>query len=159
MFIINHYLYRLKKINSSLLIAVILAIMSIFSEIVPKLSLSSPYLLTWENAVYAQEYTSEEIYNYAKAGLEVEMLRQQVYQEIKSMVNQPPPDITCDQPETMSNIPANIRGIANNYCNRSRQIVRRNNLSIERFNQLKNYYDRGGSFYQEVQQQLLNLQK
>lgn len=159
MFIINHYLDRLKKINSSLLIAVILAIMSIFSEVVPKLSFSSPHLLTWENAVYAQEYTSEEIYNYAKAGLEVEMLRQQVYQEIKSMVNQPPPDITCDQPETMSNIPANIRGIANNYCNRSRQIVRNNNLSIQRFNQLKIYYDRGGPFYQQVQQQLLNLQK
>jgi hypothetical protein len=147
------------KINRSALIAGILAAMSLLSGVIPKITFSSNRFLNWDNIAYAQEYTSEEIYNYAKAGFEQEMLRQQVYQEIKSMVNQPPPDITCDQPNTMNNIPTNIRGIVNNYCNRSRQIVGDNNLSIQRFNQLKIYYDRGGSFYQQVQQQLLNLQK
>ena len=158
MFLANLTLYKFAtKINRSLVTAGILAAMSIISGIAPKISLQSNFL-TWENAVYAQEYTSDEIYNYAKAGFEVEMLRQQVYQEIKSMVNQPPPEITCDRPETINNIPNNIRGIANNYCDRSRQIVRENNLSIQRFNQLKTYYDRGGSFHDQVQQQLLNLQ-
>jgi Domain of unknown function (DUF4168) len=162
MFIVNLTLYKLTKINRYTLIAGILAAMSFFSGVIPKItapSLKGGVSLTWDNIAHAQEYTSEEIYNYAKAGFEQEMLRQQVYQEIKSMVNQPPPDITCDRPKTMNNIPANIRGLVNNYCNRSLQIVGENNLSIQRFNQLKTYYDRGGSFYQQVQQQLLNLQK
>lgn len=159
MFIVNLTLFKLTKIKRYFLIAGILAITSIFTEIVPKVSFSSHNFITWDNIVYAQEYTSEEIHNYAKAGFEQEMLRQQVYQEIKSMVNQPPPDITCDRPNTMNDIPSNLRGIVNNYCNRSMQIVGDNNLSIERFNQLKTYYDRGGSFYQEVQQQLLNMQR
>lgn len=106
----------------------------------------------------AQAFSSEEVANYARAGFQQEMLRQKVYQRIKAKVNQPPPNITCDRPETMRNIDPNIRGIVNNYCNRSNQIIRQNNLSIQRFNQLKNRYDRGGSFFQQVQQQLLNMQ-
>ena len=147
---------RLQK-NRFILTASILSIVSLFGGATPEI-LGTKQLISWENTAHAQEYTPQEIYNYARAGFEVEMLRQQVYQEIKSMVNQPPPEITCDRPETLNNIPSNIKGIANNYCARSRQIVRDNNLTIRRFNQLKNRYDRGGSFYQQVQQQLLNLQ-
>ena len=40
---------------------------------------------------YAQDYTQNEVANYAKAGYEVELLRQRVYKEIKSMLNEPPP--------------------------------------------------------------------
>ncbi|VEP16468.1 conserved hypothetical protein [Hyella patelloides LEGE 07179] len=156
MFIIKSTLYKLNKINRSLA-GGILAAMGIISGITPEISVQ-PHFLNWENAVYAQNFTPEEVYNYARAGFEVEVLRQQVYQEIKSMVNQPPPEITCDRPETMNDIPENVRGIANNYCNRSRQIVQENNLSIQRFNQLKNNYDSEGSFYQQVQQKLLDLQ-
>lgn len=157
MFTVNLNFHQLHKINRSLLKVSIITAMSIASGIIPNIS-SQKEFLTWENTVYAQEYTSEEVYNYAKAGFEVEMLRQQVYQEIKSMVNEPPPDIVCDRPETMSDIPDNIQGIAHDYCDRVPQIVEENNLSIQRFNQLKNDYDRGGPFYQQVQQQLLNLQ-
>lgn len=162
MFIANLTIYKLSKIKRSIFTAGILAAMTLISGVAPKIALGSNFLsaqrLTTESTVYAQEYTPEEIANYAKAGYEVELLRQQVYQEIKSIVNQPPPDITCDQPETMNNIPANIRGIANSYCDRSRQIVRENNLTVQRFNQLKTNYDSGGSFYRQVQEQLLNLQ-
>ena len=155
-FTINLNFHKLHKIKSSLLQATILATISIASGIIP--NSEQPGIFTWENTVYAIEYSPEEVYNYAKAGFEVEMLRQQVYQEIKSMVNEPPPNIMCDRPETIDDIPDNIRGIAHNYCDRVPQIVEENNLSIQRFNQLKSDYDRGGSFYQQVQQQLLKLQ-
>ena len=153
---INLIFHQLQK-NRIILTASVLSIVSLFSGAIPELG-EQKKLISWQNVAHAQEYTPQEIYNYAKAGFEVEMLRQQVYQEIKLIVNQPPPEITCDRPETLNNIPSNIKGIANRYCDRSRQIVRQNNLTISRFNQLKNRYDRGGSFYQQVQQQLLNLQ-
>lgn len=157
MFTIKLNFPQLINFKSTLWQATILATVSLASGIIPNVS-SQKAVFAWENTVYAQEYSPEEIYNYAKAGFEVEMLRQQVYQEIKSMVNEQPPDIVCDRPETIDNIPDNIQGIAADYCDRVPQIVEENNLSIQRFNQLKNDYDRGGSFYQQVQEQLLNLQ-
>ena len=130
---------------SSFVAAGILAVISSFGS-----GINTPML--------AQAFSQEEVANYARAGFQQEMLRQKVYQQIKAKVNQPPPNITCDRPETMRNIDPSIRGIVNNYCNRSNQIIRQNNLSIRRFNQLKNRYDRGGNFFQQVQQQLLNMQ-
>ena len=147
-----------QKLNRLVLVAKFLSLTAAFGIFFPTYS-GSQRSLVWHNHVHAQEYTPREIRNYARAGFQVEVLRQQTYQEIKSIVNQAPPPIVCDRSETMRNIPSNIRGIANNYCNQTHRIVRQNNLSFSRFNQLKNRYDRRGSFYQEVQQQLLQIQK
>jgi len=147
-----------QKLNRLLFTTKFLSITAIFGVFLPSYS-GSQHALTWQNYAYAQEYTPTEIHDYARAGFQVEVLRQQTYQEIKSIVNQAPPPIVCDRSETMRNIPSNIRGIANNYCNQTHRIVRQNNLSFSRFNQLKNRYDSRGSFYREVQQQLLQLQK
>ena len=107
---------------------------------------------------YAQDFTQDEVSNYARAGYEVELLRQRVYKEIKEMLNEPPPDIVCNQPETLQGLSDNVMQIALQYCDDSRQIVQSNNLTINRFNQLKNFYDRGGKFYQQVQSILENIQ-
>ena len=135
----------------------ILTAISLVSGVSPQISWQTKNLI-WSDSAFAQQFTPEEISNYARAGFQQEMLRQQVYQEIKSIVNQTPPDITCDRPESINSIDQNIRGIVNNYCQSSDRIVRENNLSVERFNQLKNYYDRRDSFYKQVQEQLLNIQ-
>lgn len=152
-FIINN-----QKLNRLVLVTKFLSLTAVFGFLMPSYS-GSQKSLTWYNHAHAQEYTPQEIRNYARAGFQVELLRQQTYQEIKSIVNQAPPQIVCDRSETMRNIPVNIRGIANNYCNQTHRIVRQNNLSFSRFNQLKNRYDSRGSFYREVQQQLINIQK
>lgn len=152
-FIINN-----PKLNRLVLITKFLSLTAVLGFLMPTYS-GSQKSLTWHNHVHAQEYTPQEIRNYARAGFQVELLRQQTYQEIKSIVNQAPPQIVCDRSETVRNVPDNIRGIANNYCNQTQRIVRQNNLSFSRFNQLKNRYDSRGSFYREVQQQLINIQK
>ena len=125
--------------------------------LIPKVSFNSPAISFSINAV-AQEFTPEEIANYAKAGYEVELLRREVYQEIKTIINEPPPNIVCDRQETFQDLNPNIHEIANRYCNQSQQIVQQNNLSIDRFNELKSYYDRRDDFYQQVQNALLKLQ-
>ena len=78
--------------------------------------------------------------------------------EIKNIINEPPPNIVCDQQETLQKLNSNIRKIADRYCNQSRLIVQQNNLTINRFNQLKTYYDRRDDFYQRVQNILLKIQ-
>lgn len=133
----------------------ILAATGFFSILTLEVSLPFPRL---SSAAYAQSYTQNEVINYARAGYEVELLRQRVYKEIKSMLNEPPPDIVCNQPETFQSLSGNVRQTVARYCDDSRKIVQRNKLTINRFNQLKTFYDRGGEFYQQVQNALKELQ-
>ena len=70
----------------------------------------------------------------------------------------PPPDIVCNQPETYQSLSGNVRQTVARYCSDSRKIVQHHNLTINRFNQLKTFYDRGGKFYQQVQNVLNELQ-
>ena len=154
---INSTLPKFKKIYISLISSSLLAGIGLICGVVPEISLQSRSL-SFSHDAYAQQFTPEEIQSYAKAGYEVELLRREVYQQIKSSIDEPPPNIVCDRQETLSNLKPEIRDIADRYCNQSQQIVRENNLTIDRFNELKSYYDRRDSFYQEVQNALIELQ-
>ncbi len=151
-------LYKFNKILTRVSHSTVLAAIAIMCGIIPE---SSPRFssLSFATHAYAQIYTPEEILNYAKAGYKVELLRQEVYKEIKNIINQPPPNIVCNQQQTLQSLPDNVRQIANRYCNESRQIVRDHNLTIDRFNELKQRYDRGDDFYQQVQKILIDLQR
>jgi hypothetical protein len=149
---------NLNKISIHLISSSILAVIGLISGSIPQVSLTSSSSITFSINANAQEFTPEETTNYAKAGYEVELLRRKVYQEIKTLINEPLPNIACDRQETFKNLNPNIREIANRYCNQSQQIVQQNNLSINRFNELKSYYDRRDGFYQQVQHTLLKLQ-
>ena len=150
-------LYKLNKtiisVSRSSILAAIAILCGMTPELSPKIASSAA------SYAYAQTFTPEETVNYAKAGYKVELLRQEVYQEIKGIINQPPPNIVCNQQQTLRDLPDNVRQIANRYCNESRQIVREHNLTIDRFNELKQHYDRGDDFYQEVQKILIDLQQ
>jgi hypothetical protein len=157
MFTIKFTSYNFNRVLKRFFSGSILATVGIFSGLVSQVSPYFPTLPLIAYA-YAQDYTQDEVLNYAKAGFAVELLRQQVYQEIKAMINEPPPNIVCNQPETFQSLSKNIRQIAIRYCNDSMRIVRNNNLTVNRFNELKQVYDRGGDFYQEVQNKLIELQ-
>lgn len=157
MFIFNFTFCNSNKIWTRISTASILALLGIMCGFVPEVrgrSLS----VTGATYAYAQEYTTDEVLNYAKAGYQVELLRRQIYKEIKTMVNEPPPNIVCNQEQTLENLSGDVRAIANRYCNQSRQIVQDHNLTINRFNELKAHYDRGDEFYQQVQNILIKLQ-
>jgi hypothetical protein len=167
-------LLKLNKIYIRLVSSSILAVIGLSNGWIPEISLQSPQpgevdqpliigktyhpSVAFSVHAYSQQFTPEEAINYAKAGYQVELLRRQVYQEIKTLINQAPPNIVCDQQATLTNLNPNVRAIAERYCNQSQQIVQQNNLTIDRFNQLKNYYDRRDNFYQQVQNNLLKLQ-
>gem|GEM_PF-1837264 len=142
----------------------VLASLGILLGLAPELSVRSPIVdrpllsVSFSTFVAAQEFTPEETNNYAKAGFEVEMLRREIYQEIKTLVNRPPGDIVCDRQETLENLEPEVRQLTENFCNQTIQIVEQNNLSVDRYNELKSYYDRRDTFYQEVQSILLKLQ-
>lgn len=135
----------------------LLTTIGILGGIVPNIS-DKEQSISLDYYAYAQSYTQQEIINYSQAGYQIELLRQQTYHQIKTLINQRPPNITCNQPGTLQNLDPNIRGIANNYCNNTMRIIRANNLTVQRFNQLKQFYDQRGEFHQRVQQMLLEVQ-
>lgn len=148
---------KFNKICIRISTTTVIGVIGLMCGLVPEVAHQSPSL-SFASYAYAQEYTEEETINYAKAGYKVELLRQKIYKEIKGMINEPPPNIVCNQQETLNSLRDDVRQIANRYCNESRQIVREHNLTINRFNELKTYYDRGDSFYQQVQNILIQLQ-
>jgi hypothetical protein len=157
-FTVHFTLFNLnRKIAMRFLTTGILAAISLMFGSVPQLSWQYPPI-TFTSFVYAQDYTRDEIVNYAKAGYEVELLRQKVYKQIKNLINEPPPNIICNQRETLQGLSGDVRQIAVKYCNDSRKIVQKHHLTIDRFNQLKQYYDRGDDFYNSVQNILIDIQ-
>ncbi|MGF1590162.1 MAG: DUF4168 domain-containing protein [Pleurocapsa sp.] len=164
MFKVNFTLLKPNKLYVRLLTSSALALVSLMGGLVPEISTSSGVnqtslpTVSLSTDAHGQQVTPEETENYAKAGYQVELLRRKVYQEIKNLINEPPPNIVCDQQDTLNNLKPQVREIANRYCNQSQQIVQQNNLTINRFNQLKADYDRRDSFYQQVQSILLRLQ-
>jgi hypothetical protein len=155
---------KLNQLCVRLISSSILASLGIMLGLTPEISIQSTEInslvvVSLASRAYGQQITPAETENYAKAGYEVELLRRKVYQEIKNLIKEPPPNILCDQQSTIDQLKPEIKNIANRYCTQSRQIVQRHNLSINRFNELKSYYDRQDAFYQQVQGVLLKLQR
>ena len=165
MFNADFALPKLNKLYIRILSSSALAAIGLMGGIIPEVSLHAS---TFNNlqitatssstSAYAQQFTPEEITNYAKAGYQVELLRRQVYKEIKTIINQPPGDIACDQEETLEDLNPNVREITESFCSQTIDIVQRHNLTVDRYNELKTNYDRQESFYKQVQGVLLNLQ-
>lgn len=165
MFYANFALHKLNKLYIRLISSSVLAAIGLIGGVIPEISGRSftsdnPQIMavSFSNIVSAQQFTPEEITNYAKAGYEVELLRREVYQKIKTIINEPPGNIACDQEETLEDLNPNVREITESFCNQTIEIVERNNLTVDRYNELKANYDRQGSFYQQVQSVLLKLQ-
>lgn len=161
---VNLTLFKSNKLYTNLISSTVLAVIGLMSGLVPQVSISPDVKVARSLSIslavsaQAQQFTPEETKNYARAGYEVELLRREVYQEIKNLINEPPPNIVCDRQETFNDLEPNVREIAERYCSQSQEIVRQNNLTIDRFNELKTYYDRQDDFYQQVQGVLLKLQ-
>ena len=164
MFNANLALPKLNKLSIRILSSSVLASIGLAFGLIPEIkSMRSPDLnvipsISLSNRAYAQEFTPEETRNYAKAGYQIELLRRKLYQETKNLINEPPPNIVCDDRSTIDSLQSEIREIADRFCTQTPEIVKQNNLTIERYNELTNYYNRQDSFYQQVQSILLNLQ-
>ena len=167
MFHANLALSKLNKLSIRILNTSVLASIGLAIGLIPELKISMRSLdlnvipsitVSLSNHAYAQEFTPQETRNYAKAGYEIELLRRELYQETKNLINQPPPNIVCDERSTIDSLQPEVREIADRFCSQTLEIVKQNNLTVERYNELKTYYDRQDSFYQQVQSILLELQ-
>lgn len=166
MFNVERAFPKLNKLYFRILSSSVLMLIGLTGGLIPEISLGSSedvnqisrLTISWSRIAYGQQFTPEETENYAKAGYEVELLRRDIYKEIKNLINESPPQIVCDQQSTIASLQPEVQAIANRYCNQSQQIVQQNNLTVNRFNELKTYYENRDTFYNQVQEVLLKLQ-
>jgi hypothetical protein len=158
MLTVNSIQSNLTVIVGRFLTAGFMSAIAILGGFVPEVSRQVPKLV-FNFSAYAQDISQQEVVNYTNAVYNVEMLRQQVYKQMQESTSEPPAGIICDRPETYQNLADDVKAIAVNYCNESKEIVEKNHLSVSRFNQLKGFYDRQEGFYQQVQNILLERQK
>ncbi|MBE9004277.1 DUF4168 domain-containing protein [Fortiea sp. LEGE XX443] len=103
---------------------------------------------------------NNEIVSYAQAVLAMEPSRQQAFGEIKKLIGgREIPQIVCNDPKSINNLPQKARNIAVNYCNRSQQIVEENGLSIERFNKITVEIQNDNNLKRQIYNTLIRLQK
>lgn len=116
--------------------------------------------LTSSAKTYAQTapVQNDEIMKYAKAVLEMEPSRQTAFDEIKKIMGQVPP-ISCSDQNSLNNLPGRVKDIAGTYCKNSQQIVEKNGLSNNRFNEITVQLQSDGGLQQRVQNTLMRLQK
>ncbi|MCZ2205639.1 DUF4168 domain-containing protein [Cylindrospermopsis raciborskii] len=81
--------------------------------------------------------TSREITNYAQTVMIMEPKRQQAFKEIKTLINtRAIPTIICNDANSINLLPRSAQKIAVNYCNEYEETVSKNNLTVDRFNQI-----------------------
>ncbi|MBD2597257.1 hypothetical protein BCD64_19890 [Nostoc sp. MBR 210] len=103
---------------------------------------------------------NNEIVSYAQAVLAMEPSRQQAFSEIKKLIGGGEiPQIVCNDPKSINNLPRKARDIAVNYCNRSQKIVEENGLSIERFNKITMEIQNDNNLKRQIYNTLIRLQK
>lgn len=113
--------------------ASLLAVSSLSCEMLPNFSQQTPQL-TPSSSAQTQNFSDEQISNYAKAVLEIETHRQKAYKNIQNILGSSPPDITCNQPDSFKTLPKEAQGIAVDYCVTSKQIIENSSLTNEDFN-------------------------
>jgi hypothetical protein len=134
------------------------SVASVLLGVVPALQVPAANAM-FSQAAYAQTVSDQEVQNYARAVLAIEPIRQSAYNRIKQLVGSSNvPEIYCDQPSSISNLPENVRGIAVEYCNQAIPIAERYQLSITRFNEITRAHQNDPALSNRIQQAILQLQ-
>lgn len=134
-----------------------LTTLGLLSGHAPDLSGSSAFVFS--SAAYAQPVSDPEVTNYARAVLVMEPVRQTSFNEIKKMIGSGDVrPIVCHKSESLDALPGNARNIAVTYCNRSKEIVESNGLSIARFNSITVNLQNDPDLKRRIHDELLRIQ-
>lgn len=164
--------FQIKRLLTRSLVISVLSMAGVVVGLVPAIEYSAEHstggftgeltgglTITFGSSAYAQTITDEEIANYAQSVLEIEPLRQSAYEQIKQITgsaNVPP--IACHRPNSLNELPSNIRQIAINYCNQAIEIVEQHDLTISRFNAITVAHQDDPALSDRIQQAILQLQ-
>lgn len=145
------------QLLSKALGAGLLSVVSLLGGLTPTIGEYSPgFGLSPVHAQVNQNFSDEEITNYARVVLALEPRRNQVFNEIKKIVGEVP-RIVCDQPSSINALPGNAPQLAVSYCDRAKQIIEARDLTVARFNEITLRQQSDPQFRQRIQAEILRL--
>lgn len=104
-------------------------------------------------------FTDEEVTNYAQTVLRIEDQRRIAYEEIEAIIEDQPPEIACDQPESIKQLPNNAQKIAVEFCNQSKQIAQDSGLSSIQFNAITENAQKDASLKKRIQNAMILIRR
>ncbi|MGK7904877.1 MAG: DUF4168 domain-containing protein [Hormoscilla sp.] len=102
--------------------------------------------------------SDEEITNYAKAVLAIEPFRRAAYNQAEQITGQVPL-IICNQPNTIADLPKEVKSLAINYCNKALEIAQMNGFTVTRFNDITAYLPTDREQRKLIEDELLRQQR
>jgi len=139
----------LNQVISRSLLVTFLALIGVLCGLAPNLSSRSPNLIL-SSAALAQAISDDEVRRYVRAAYAIERKRQSVVEGIVSR-NLPVPKDTC---AAGGNIPPELK----DFCEFSRQTIEANQLTVGRFQQIKDAIPSDPTLKQRVDAELRRLQ-
>ncbi len=138
--------------------ASVLALVSISCEVIPELSKQNPQL-TPSSSAQTQNFSDEQVVNYAKAVLKIETHRQQAYQNLQQLIGDEPPEILCNQPKTFKGLSREAQKVAVSYCVTSKSVAEESGLSEDQFNIITLRLQSDEELKKRIQNAMIRLQK
>jgi hypothetical protein len=131
---------------------ILMACCGCLTGVVPEWSRQSAQL-NGSSAVLAQ--TTNQIRSYAGAVLDIEPLRKRAYRDVRQMMKGSVPSDVC----RIGQLPGNVNSICSSFFDESANIIRRNNLSINEFNDITQKSKTDSKLMNQIQQELIRLQQ
>ena len=96
---------------------------------------------------------------YARSVLEIDRLRRTAYDQIaEANSDAPPPQVICDNPDTVAGLRGEIKRIAVNYCREAKEIVEREQLNVTIFNEVTQRISDDAQLKADIENELRRLQ-
>ena len=102
-------------------------------------------------------FSDEEVTNYAQTVLKIEDQRQRAYKDIEAIMDTQPPEIACDQPESIKQLPNDAQEIAVEFCNQSKKIAADSGLSSDDFNAITENAQKDATFKKRIQNAMIRI--
>ena len=96
---------------------------------------------------------------YARSVLEIDRLRRTAYDRIDEANNDdPPPQVICDNPDTVAGLRGEVKRIAVDYCLKAKEIVEREQLNVTIFNEVTQRISQDAQLKADIENELRRLQ-
>jgi hypothetical protein len=157
MIISSRSITDLNKVLSRFFIANSLALLGLLGGVVPDWNGRLPMPVTFSQFAYSQEFSQIQINRYAKAVLDIETERKVAYRKIQDQIGRVPPNIVCNQKESIRQLPRQAQSIAVNFCNQSKKIAQASGLSPAEFNAITDAARKNNALKKRIQRAILQL--
>jgi len=158
MFFLSRSLSDLNKTFTRFFIINSLAIIGILCGIVPEYAWNSSGLV-FSFFAYTQDFSQAQINQYAKVVLEIETERKTAYQQIQKILGKTPPQISCNQKDSLKQLPNDAQKVAVNFCNKSKKIAQDSGLKSSEFNAITDGLKKDSDLKNRIQKAIIQLRK